>query len=132
VVGADPGVRRAGRRTQSPALGLDGDQQIGARIAEGTIDELGRVIARGIARGDSVTWCRRLQAMVWNVPVACNRASADFIISSPLMAIGYQRQASSPNGKPSCVCSVRYSPSKTTSGWSVSIAISARPQWPRS
>jgi methylglyoxal synthase len=29
--------------------------------------------------------------MVWNVPVACNRASADFMISSPLMAEEYAR-----------------------------------------
>jgi hypothetical protein len=30
-------------------------------------------------------------AVVWNIPVACNRASADFIISSPLMSAEYQR-----------------------------------------
>jgi methylglyoxal synthase len=30
-------------------------------------------------------------AVVWNVPVACNRATADFMISSPLMAEEYQR-----------------------------------------
>jgi len=30
-------------------------------------------------------------AMVWNIPVACNRASADFMISSPLMSSTYQR-----------------------------------------
>ena len=29
--------------------------------------------------------------VVWNVPVACNRASADFLISSPLMSTGYER-----------------------------------------
>jgi methylglyoxal synthase len=30
-------------------------------------------------------------AVVWNIPVACNRASADFMISSSLMAEGYRR-----------------------------------------
>jgi len=30
-------------------------------------------------------------AVVWNIPVACNRASADFMISSPLMASEYMR-----------------------------------------
>jgi len=30
-------------------------------------------------------------AVVWNIPIACNRASADFIISSPLMADEYER-----------------------------------------
>jgi methylglyoxal synthase len=28
---------------------------------------------------------------VWNIPVACNRSSADFMISSPLMAEPYER-----------------------------------------
>jgi methylglyoxal synthase len=30
-------------------------------------------------------------AVVWNIPVACNRASADFMISSPLMDSEYDR-----------------------------------------
>lgn len=31
-------------------------------------------------------------AVLWNIPIACNRASADFIISSPLMAREYPRR----------------------------------------
>ena len=31
------------------------------------------------------------RAVVWNIPVACNRATADFMISSPLMTSGYER-----------------------------------------
>ena len=31
-------------------------------------------------------------AVVWNIPVACDRASADFMISSPLMTGTYERR----------------------------------------
>jgi methylglyoxal synthase len=31
-------------------------------------------------------------AVVWNIPIACNRASADLMISSPLMSESYERQ----------------------------------------
>jgi len=30
-------------------------------------------------------------AVVWNIPVACNRATADFLVSSPLMTGSYVR-----------------------------------------
>ena len=30
-------------------------------------------------------------AVVWNIPIACNRSSADFMISSPLMDAEYDR-----------------------------------------
>jgi methylglyoxal synthase len=29
--------------------------------------------------------------VVWNIPVACNRATADFLVSSPLMGTEYER-----------------------------------------
>ena len=31
-------------------------------------------------------------AVVWNIPIACNRASADFMVSSPLMSGEYARE----------------------------------------
>ena len=31
-------------------------------------------------------------AVLWNIPFACNRVSADFVVSSPLMSGVYQRQ----------------------------------------
>ena len=35
-------------------------------------------------------------AVVCNIPVACNRASADFLISSPLMAEAHRSAAAAP------------------------------------
>ncbi len=34
---------------------------------------------------------RLRMAVVWNIPIACNRASADLMISSPLMDEEYDR-----------------------------------------
>jgi methylglyoxal synthase len=66
---------------------LGGDQQIGARIAEGFFwDPLQR-----LPHDPDVKALLRI-AVVWNIPVACNRASADFIISSPLMSEAYERR----------------------------------------
>ena len=85
-------------RTGLPVRGfnsgpLGGDQQIGAKIVEGTIDFVVFFSDPLSAQPHDPDVKALLRiALVYDIPIATNRSSADFMITSPLMSEEYQHQ----------------------------------------
>jgi methylglyoxal synthase len=80
---------------------LGGDQQVGAGIVEGRIDFVIFFWDPLEPHPHDVDVKALLRvAVVHNAPIACNRATADFLLSSPLMRSDYERLVVEPESRP--------------------------------
>ncbi|MDP1820930.1 MAG: methylglyoxal synthase [Acidimicrobiales bacterium] len=72
---------------------LGGDQQLGAEVTLGNVDLILFFWdpLQPQPHDPDVKALLRI-AVVWNIPIACNRATADFVISSPLLHSAYERK----------------------------------------
>jgi methylglyoxal synthase len=79
------------RKLMSGPMG--GDQQIGSMIANGEIDMMFFFWDPMEAQPhDSDVKALLRLCVLWNIPMACDRATADFLITSPFMHEEYESQ----------------------------------------
>jgi methylglyoxal synthase len=79
---------------------LGGDQQVGAKIADGDLDVLVFFWdpLEPHPHEPDVRALLRI-AVLYNIPVACNRATADFVVASPLIHGEYDRLVADLGGR---------------------------------